>query len=557
MTPNAAKKGRSFKGAVAYIIHDPDGAKTAERVLFTETRNLRTDDPEKAAKVMAYTAQHAAELKEAAGIKATGRKPGPPVYHLSLSWVPGEKPTQAEMMEAGTAILEKLGYGEHEAVFAAHGDKAHMHLHIIVNRVNPVTGISHNPKDDHKILHSWGHEYDKARGMEHHSPERAAKYEKDPEKKAEYRRMAEEARQHKGTANSKARADWEAAAGATHPKSKRYLDIKAEFAERIKNLARKGRDNAVRHSAQWEEIKARQANERAALWDKQCQAFKIRQGFNKASKAGEYSWQKYQADRAKLKKRHEDQMRALRARLKEENVPEVSFFMATQKEKRREFYKMNRTGGWAVLLATLEATIKTPLSEHGNHHRGHLSRFFTALVAKDARAAMFAKRLNSEKEAFFKKLDERNLPAFQRLWAKQNTELDELRTKYAEARDLAKKHAVQKIEAAKETDKQARTLLAARHKTERQDLKRQQAEETGELRKEWAALNADRRTAWDSYKKLRATQAERQKEDKSVSLADRYNNRASLFESYESNNSTEEKLAHGQARPEPYRDRGR
>jgi hypothetical protein len=557
MTPNAAKKGRSFKDAVAYIIHDPDGAKTAERVLFTETRNLRTDDPEKAAKVMAYTAHHAAELKEAAGIKATGRKTNAPVYHLSLSWVQGERPTQAEMMEAGTAILEKLGYGEHEAVFAAHGDKAHLHLHIIVNRINPETGRTHNPPDDYSVLQSWGHEYDKARGLEHLSPERAAKYEKDPEKRAEYQRMAEEVRRSKGTAHSKARADWEAAAGATHPKSKRYLDIKAEFAERIKNLVRKGRDNAVRHSGQWEEIKARQVSERTALWDKQCQVFKTRQGFNKASKAGEYSWQKYQADRAKLKKRHEDQIRALRARLKEENAPEVSFFMTRQKEKKREFYKLNRTGGWAVLLATLEATIKTPLSEHGNHHRGHLSRFFTALVAKDARAAMFAKRLNNEKEAFFKKLDERNLPAFQRLWAKQKTEFDELRTKYIEARDLAKKRATQKIEASKETDKQVRALLTARHRMERQALKKRQAEETGELQKEWAALNTDRRAVWDSYKKLRAAQAERQKEDKNASLADRYNNRASLFENYDSNNSIEEKLVHGQDRPEPHRDRGR
>ena len=35
MNPHAAKKGKSFKGVAAYIIHDPDRAKTSERVLFT------------------------------------------------------------------------------------------------------------------------------------------------------------------------------------------------------------------------------------------------------------------------------------------------------------------------------------------------------------------------------------------------------------------------------------------------------------------------------------------------------------------------------------------
>ena len=53
MTPHAANQGKSFKGVAAYIIHDPDRAKTSERVLFTQTLNLRIDDPQKAAKSMA------------------------------------------------------------------------------------------------------------------------------------------------------------------------------------------------------------------------------------------------------------------------------------------------------------------------------------------------------------------------------------------------------------------------------------------------------------------------------------------------------------------------
>ena len=37
MNPNAAQKGKSFKGVVAYITHDEGHAKTSDRVLFTDT----------------------------------------------------------------------------------------------------------------------------------------------------------------------------------------------------------------------------------------------------------------------------------------------------------------------------------------------------------------------------------------------------------------------------------------------------------------------------------------------------------------------------------------
>ena len=58
MNPSAASKGSFFVGAVGYITHDV-GKESSERVTFTEVLNMRTSDPEKAAKVMAWTAMHA------------------------------------------------------------------------------------------------------------------------------------------------------------------------------------------------------------------------------------------------------------------------------------------------------------------------------------------------------------------------------------------------------------------------------------------------------------------------------------------------------------------
>jgi hypothetical protein len=97
MNPSAASKGNSFAGAVGYITHDV-GKDSTERVTFTEVLNMRTNDPEKAAKVMAWTALHATQLKEAAGLKATGRKSEKPVYHFSLNWEPGENVPHQEMV---------------------------------------------------------------------------------------------------------------------------------------------------------------------------------------------------------------------------------------------------------------------------------------------------------------------------------------------------------------------------------------------------------------------------------------------------------------------------
>ena len=62
MVPNVTKGSASFKGAAAYYVHDKE-AETAERVVWTETVNLVTSDPEKATRVMAATAMAQNELK--------------------------------------------------------------------------------------------------------------------------------------------------------------------------------------------------------------------------------------------------------------------------------------------------------------------------------------------------------------------------------------------------------------------------------------------------------------------------------------------------------------
>ena len=164
MVPRVAGKGRSFKGAGLYYLHDKK-ARTSERVAFTETHNLPTDNPERAMRFMAHTAQRQAELKLAAGIPATGRKLTQSVYVYSLAWHPEEQPDRGEMLAAAQDTLKVLGLEEHEAVLVAHNDEPHPHIHVIVNRVHPRTGKAAGLSCDHLTLSRWAEDYERRQGQ--------------------------------------------------------------------------------------------------------------------------------------------------------------------------------------------------------------------------------------------------------------------------------------------------------------------------------------------------------------------------------------------------------
>ena len=79
-------------------------------------------------------------LKQAHGAGKAGRDTTHPVLHFSLSWAEDQNPSYDEMIDAANQALEALGMEEHQAVFIAHTDEDHPHLHIMVNRVHPYTG---------------------------------------------------------------------------------------------------------------------------------------------------------------------------------------------------------------------------------------------------------------------------------------------------------------------------------------------------------------------------------------------------------------------------------
>jgi len=163
MIPKITTGGRSFKGAARYYLHDKN-ASTRQRVSWTHTENLLTDDPDKAWKVMAYTAKEAERLKEAAGQKMTGRKLTKPVFAYSLAWHPEQDPDKEHMLATARKSLEVLGLTEHEAIIIAHRDEPQRHVHILANRVHPLTGMASDTGNSKLKLSDFAREYEREHG---------------------------------------------------------------------------------------------------------------------------------------------------------------------------------------------------------------------------------------------------------------------------------------------------------------------------------------------------------------------------------------------------------
>jgi hypothetical protein len=163
MIPRLHKRGTSFKGACGYILHDAQKT-SRDRVLWNDTQNLisKADD---AWFEMFATARDQAALKEQSGQSARGRKNMKPVLHLTLSWAIGENPTPEHMRETARSCLNALGLGEHQALLAAHSDKDHLHVHMVVNTIHPETGMTAPLKYSKERLSRWAEAYEKQHGI--------------------------------------------------------------------------------------------------------------------------------------------------------------------------------------------------------------------------------------------------------------------------------------------------------------------------------------------------------------------------------------------------------
>ncbi|MFY9640107.1 MAG: TraI/MobA(P) family conjugative relaxase [Rhodomicrobium sp.] len=60
-------------------------------------------------------------------------------YHLVVAFEPGERPTQAQLQDIEDTLCEAIGLGAHQRISTIHTDRAHLHLHIAINKIAPQT----------------------------------------------------------------------------------------------------------------------------------------------------------------------------------------------------------------------------------------------------------------------------------------------------------------------------------------------------------------------------------------------------------------------------------
>jgi len=101
--------------------------------------------------------------------------------HLSLSWHEDEKPTRAEMEAAAHSVLARLGMANARAIFVAHNDTDHAHLHLVISRINPANGKAFANSFDTEILSDWALQWELDHGGIR-CEARRAKVELDPDK---------------------------------------------------------------------------------------------------------------------------------------------------------------------------------------------------------------------------------------------------------------------------------------------------------------------------------------------------------------------------------------
>lgn len=101
-----------------------------------------------------------------------------PIEHFMLSWPEGEQPTAAQAEAAVDMLIHHMCLDEHQAAWGLHADTDTLHLHLIVNRVHPVTEkpVKINKGFTKEALHQALSMIENAQGW---APQEGARYEVD------------------------------------------------------------------------------------------------------------------------------------------------------------------------------------------------------------------------------------------------------------------------------------------------------------------------------------------------------------------------------------------
>ncbi|MGH7748604.1 MAG: relaxase/mobilization nuclease domain-containing protein, partial [Candidatus Dormibacteria bacterium] len=144
----------SFGDAVAYITRAGEHAQRHEPALAVWSDGVTSIDT---------------AALEMSAVAAASRARRDPLYHLIVSWAPGEEPTAEQARAATREQLKALGFAGHQYVAALQndGDGGLHHVHVVVNRVSPVTYRSHAPQQDFETMRDTCRAIELAQGWQY------------------------------------------------------------------------------------------------------------------------------------------------------------------------------------------------------------------------------------------------------------------------------------------------------------------------------------------------------------------------------------------------------
>lgn len=433
----SGQSGHSFKGLHLYCAHDPERSKSADRVAWMETRNLATDDPDQAWKIMAATAQAQNQLKRDAGIRTGRASQNGPVLHAVLSFDNEEPQSREDMSAAANEFLSHLGADpakmrgkskpsrrqfadEHQVIMYAHTDTNSKHLHLVINRVHPETGLNLPSNNDQIKAQKWALKYSKRHGTDSKTPARGenmAARERGEYVKGERRKSRNAYEQDKAMQQAR-----DPAQAKMWQEEQRKLDHRIEL---------KGRNLAALQRQAWDRLSEAHQQRKAAI------ARALQRESNKA--------------KAAIREEYRPQKRALSER---------------QAAERRTFEALERS--FFGRAGNVFKTMQLSKQDIGEQDSGLIRRTFQILTKA------------GERQAYFNKAQEREQKALEA----------ELQAKQAETLYILKQQSHEKLVA-------NRVVFAE----QRQQLEQQQEKNRVELQKQWAQRNADRAKAFELFTK--------------------------------------------------------
>jgi hypothetical protein len=165
MIAKSISSGGGTAAAITYALAkyalDRHGKEISDKLAYAWTVNL-PDDLRLAEMAMLATQQM--------NRTATGNQ----TYHMVVSFPEGERP-ESETLKAIVADLAgSIGFGEHQMIAAVHQNTENWHVHVIVNRIHPVSFKSHNPHHDYLTLQRTAFDLERKHGLsgDNHGPSR-------------------------------------------------------------------------------------------------------------------------------------------------------------------------------------------------------------------------------------------------------------------------------------------------------------------------------------------------------------------------------------------------